>query len=65
VIKVAGEAKKLRNNIDETIKRMQTIRKQELTLIEIIEAHLELASNRVNLDDSYRTLRQICLKGLS
>ncbi len=65
IIKVSSEAKKIRNSADDAIKKLLSMRKQQLSLKEIIVAHLEMAMTRVNLDDSYRNMRQICLKGLS
>jgi hypothetical protein len=65
IVKVAGQAKKLRSTVDEVIKELAEVRKAELSLEDLISVHQRMTETEINLDDTFRNLRQICLKGLS
>jgi predicted RNase H-like nuclease (RuvC/YqgF family) len=57
VLKVAQQAKKLRSEVDETLKELVAFRKSSLSLTGIIETHCKMVKTEIQLDDSFRSLR--------
>lgn len=65
VVKVATEAKKLRQSVDDAAKELVLRRKTQMSLDGIIDAHLEMTSLDITIEEKFRMLRQTCLKALS
>ena len=57
VLKLSVEAKKLRGSVDVALQELNALRKTELSLEEIIDAHLKMAATEIQLEDSFRVLR--------
>ena len=62
------EATKLKQNIDNTIKVINQSKHKKFSdaqFKDIVDLHLNMEKNEVEITDDYRNLRQSCLKALS
>ena len=66
--KMCKEATKLKQNVDNTLKEINQSKHEnflDASFKEIVDLHLNMEKNEVEITDDYRNLRQSCLKALS